>query len=713
MKAIVKTALVSATLFGGYYYGNKFETNQDLSPTSGDFFENELKYDGEVEIPTLYQKGSDYNNATTFHTIISGSFTIDKKINSKKLIEQIATVSPCIPRFDNLGRFKMDIIPLNNPSDPVGNHLIKEDNIISFSFSRTSIDSVYSKVSTRYKYDYPSKEFLDKIGPIFAKDNFNGYEKEYYGYTEDKELVIEGDIAKFFGESYMGAKSFAYWALSYYCNQHLIIKCRLPLKAGLNIEIGDIVAFQKLLGDVRPYGIDYSFRSDTANRMINGQKAFDKFIVHKTNKTLEYVDLECTMLHNLIVTDCPSGEYDCFDICDGVAEEDLCGVCDGPCIEEGCEEVYCSCINNACNPPDCDEFPDCDGECNGDAQFDECGECGGNCNPSGGGNGNGVEDCYECPDGTKVCDVSKCPPEDSYCFTDTSKLTKLECELAGEVWDSCYSYSDCTCFDHLPADEWNDTAPPLLWKMDAEFPEAEGAVQQWMGDLNLQQSPCFLVAEQPVISRPFISDWRLQFQHTCGEGQWEITGGKLEIRATDQSGQELDIPLFPTTNFADMTITSDHLYPSYCEVNDTVVMLNYAVGEAVPILSADDWNAMEYDTSIRIRTRMYMYGTRLGVDRYWIYEQTIELIKSECSLLGDLNADGSFNVLDIVALANIVLSGSCYESEPGSEPETSESICCAADMNGDGWYNVLDVVQLANCVLLGNCTSYQYWEDHE
>ena len=42
MKAIVKTALVSATLFSGYYYGNKFETNQDLSPTSGDFFENEL-----------------------------------------------------------------------------------------------------------------------------------------------------------------------------------------------------------------------------------------------------------------------------------------------------------------------------------------------------------------------------------------------------------------------------------------------------------------------------------------------------------------------------------------------------------------------------------------------------------------------------------------------------------------------------------------------
>jgi|TARA_R110002020_G_C15862069_1_gene737232 hypothetical protein len=42
MKAIAKTALISATLFSGYYYGNKFEINEELSPPNGDFFENEL-----------------------------------------------------------------------------------------------------------------------------------------------------------------------------------------------------------------------------------------------------------------------------------------------------------------------------------------------------------------------------------------------------------------------------------------------------------------------------------------------------------------------------------------------------------------------------------------------------------------------------------------------------------------------------------------------
>ena len=41
MKSIVKAALISATLFGGYYYGNKLVTNEAHS-AERDFFEQEL-----------------------------------------------------------------------------------------------------------------------------------------------------------------------------------------------------------------------------------------------------------------------------------------------------------------------------------------------------------------------------------------------------------------------------------------------------------------------------------------------------------------------------------------------------------------------------------------------------------------------------------------------------------------------------------------------
>ena len=57
---------------------------------------------------------------------------------------------------------------------------------------------------------------------------------------------------------------------------------------------------------------------------------------------------------------------------------------------------------------------------------------------------------------------------------------------------------------------------------------------------------------------------------------------------------------------------------------------------------------------------------------------------SDNHLIGDINWDESLNVLDIVALANMVLSGGCHE---------------CGDVDGNGSCNVLDIVTLVNWVL--------------
>ena len=64
------------------------------------------------------------------------------------------------------------------------------------------------------------------------------------------------------------------------------------------------------------------------------------------------------------------------------------------------------------------------------------------------------------------------------------------------------------------------------------------------------------------------------------------------------------------------------------------------------------------------------------------------------ALLGDLNCDGDHNVLDIVTLANCILSQNCATLPCG----------CAGDLNDDDAYNVLDIVSLANCILAQNCS---------
>ena len=61
--------------------------------------------------------------------------------------------------------------------------------------------------------------------------------------------------------------------------------------------------------------------------------------------------------------------------------------------------------------------------------------------------------------------------------------------------------------------------------------------------------------------------------------------------------------------------------------------------------------------------------------------------------LGDLNGDGEWNVLDVIALVNCIFNNNCNVIENG----------CSADINDDNEFNVMDVVALANCILNANC----------
>ena len=70
----------------------------------------------------------------------------------------------------------------------------------------------------------------------------------------------------------------------------------------------------------------------------------------------------------------------------------------------------------------------------------------------------------------------------------------------------------------------------------------------------------------------------------------------------------------------------------------------------------------------------------LSVWAEYIYEPEVD------EMIGDINADGDVNILDVVLLANAVLTGN-YLSE--------------GDINGDGENNVLDIVGLVNIILNG------------
>ena len=67
------------------------------------------------------------------------------------------------------------------------------------------------------------------------------------------------------------------------------------------------------------------------------------------------------------------------------------------------------------------------------------------------------------------------------------------------------------------------------------------------------------------------------------------------------------------------------------------------------------------------------------------------LAQLEVCAAGDIDTNGSYNVLDIVALADCIILASCEG--------------CAGDLDGNGSYNVLDITALADCILSATCDS--------
>ena len=108
-------------------------------------------------------------------------------------------------------------------------------------------------------------------------------------------LIIDDDRGKYIRDD-PTAEMFVCWMMSWYCNQHLIMKVKLPLKY-MDIEIGDIVEFDELLGGIAPYGINYKTGASEGSPTF--QEFLPYFMVTETNKRIDYVELSCIQMHKL------------------------------------------------------------------------------------------------------------------------------------------------------------------------------------------------------------------------------------------------------------------------------------------------------------------------------------------------------------------------------------------------------------------------------
>ena len=255
----------------------------------------------------------EYAEAKLAHADWKFGFTVNKKINSKKLIEGIAKSTKCFPKFKNDGTFGFNTIKDSytvegEDSDYANATLIKESEVISYSFKKTSPEKIYKRVNVKYNKDYAQDSLLSKTdtivngsttldGAVYLTDDQGDiiYRDDFYGIETSKEAYLEFESDYIRDETTADALNL--FLSDQYRNDHLIFRLKLPLKY-INLQIGSLVKFAELFDGLKAYGINYTLLD-----LVNFQWRYPLFMITACTKNLDSVYIECMQLHALETID--------------------------------------------------------------------------------------------------------------------------------------------------------------------------------------------------------------------------------------------------------------------------------------------------------------------------------------------------------------------------------------------------------------------------
>ena len=233
------------------------------------------------------------------------AFSVNEKINSKKLIQDIAKNTNLFPYFGSNGEFSFKSLKSTYSEHDLE---IKQDDVSSFSFNRTPIEDIVTMVNVKFKKDYATGEYTRQTGYCDAYDFYGngengqniymydgtikkGYDYSIFGLNRESNILeFESDYIR----DHTSAESLRNFLMMQFCNQHTIIRCTLPLKY-INLEIGDIVKFDKLNNKTKAFGEDYT----KLGIRRNNQVIYHYFMITSITKSPKNIQIECIQLHKL------------------------------------------------------------------------------------------------------------------------------------------------------------------------------------------------------------------------------------------------------------------------------------------------------------------------------------------------------------------------------------------------------------------------------
>ena len=317
-----------------------YADNDSLIKNPADIIHHILKEEIGIQSNVNFQDAKaarDYHKFRFFNdgidTPVAGGwnfgFTVDKKINSKKLIEEIAKSTKLFPKFRNDGQFGFnyikDLYSLAHIESEVGGNqdikeLIKNEDIINYKFSKTPLEQVYTRVKVLYKKDYADGDLKKDTDWLLVDDLFSGYtdsHRNYYGLEEEsinendsysggQELIFESEYIR----DNDTAKALRHFLLGWYKEQHNIVELKLPLSY-IGLEIGDTITFNEMIEGIKINGEDYSRNYVLNNKgtpigsdpypyyiQRNGQVIYPIWFITETRKNIDSIQIKAMQIHD-------------------------------------------------------------------------------------------------------------------------------------------------------------------------------------------------------------------------------------------------------------------------------------------------------------------------------------------------------------------------------------------------------------------------------
>lgn len=265
------------------HYGNMLENPVEISKN---LIKTEMNESVTFDANKL-KIGQEFNDS------IKQAFSVNERLNSREILENIFKHSRSY--FNYRSRDGKAIVHTIQDDYSEFDKTIDLDNILKFSYTKTSLKDICGAGCTvKYGYNYGTEELTKTTT---KKSMFYADQLEYmsfYGIPEDDFDNYELEFEAPYIQDKASAEYLRNFLFQMNLHQHLIVKLTLDIKDGLELEVGDVVRFNKDPNSVKPYG-----RTLIAEHEIPKQKILPYFMITSISKGSTSVAIEAYQLHTI------------------------------------------------------------------------------------------------------------------------------------------------------------------------------------------------------------------------------------------------------------------------------------------------------------------------------------------------------------------------------------------------------------------------------